>query len=185
MNHLGTKELETDRLILRKFKLSDGEAMFRNWASDPEVTKYLTWPTHNNVVISEYVVKDWVSHYEDPKFYQWAIVLKSNGDEPIGSISVVDIDERIRKVHIGYCIGRKWWHQGITSEALSALISFFFKEVKVNRIEARHDTKNPNSGKVMEKCGLIYEGTIKQGDWNNQGICDYSIYGLVAEDYKG
>jgi len=76
-------------------------------------------------------------------------------------------------------------HQGITSEALSALISFFFKEVKVNQIEARHDTKNPNSGKVMKKCGLIYEGTIKQGDINNQGICDCSIYGLVAEDYRG
>ena len=87
-------------------------------------------------------------------------------------------------VHVGYCIGRKWWHQGITSEALSELIRFFFEEVGVNRVESRHDPKNPNSGKVMEKVGLLYEGTVNQGDWNNQGICDYSIYGLVAEDYK-
>lgn len=65
-------------------------------------------------------------------------------------------------VHVGYCIGKKWWHQGITSEALAALINFFFKEVKANRIESRHDPRNPNSGKVMEKCGLIYEGTIRQ-----------------------
>ncbi|SCN26298.1 hypothetical protein N3C_2769 [Clostridium sp. N3C] len=108
MNHLGTKELETDRLILRRFKVSDGEAMFKNWASDPEVTKYLTWPTHTEVGISEYVVNDWVSHYEAPKFYQWAIVLKSNGDEPIGSISIVEMDERINKVQVGYCIGSKW-----------------------------------------------------------------------------
>ncbi|EHI99248.1 GCN5-related N-acetyltransferase [Clostridium sp. DL-VIII] len=184
MKHLGTKELETNRLKLRKFELSDAEAMFKNWASDSEVTKYLMWPSHKNVSVSESILKEWITQYEDDTFYQWAIVLKSNGNEPIGSISIVRIDERINMVHVGYCIGKKWWHQGITSEALTSLISFFFKEVKVNRIEARHDTRNLNSGKVMKKCGLIYEGTIKHGDWNNQGICDYSMYGLIAEDYK-
>lgn len=184
MKHLGTKELETNRLRLRRFKLSDAGAMFKNWANDDEVTKYLMWPSHKDVSVSESVLKEWIGQYEDDTFYQWAIVLKSNGDEPIGSISIVRIDEQIKMVHVGYCIGKKWWHQGITSEALSALIHFFFKEIKINRFESRHDPRNPNSGKVMEKCGLIYEGTIKQGDWNNQGICDYSMYGLVAEDYK-
>lgn len=184
MNHLGTKELETNRLKLRRFELSDAQAMFKNWASDPEVTEFLTWPSHNNVSISETILKEWLSQYNKDNFYQWAIILKSDGNEPIGSISVVKMDEGINMVHVGYCIGKKWWNQGITSEALNALIHFFFIEVKVNRLESRHDPKNPNSGKVMKKCGLIYEGTIKQGDWNNQGICDYSIYGLVAEDYK-
>lgn len=56
--------------------------------------------------------------------------------------------------HIGYCIGRKWWKQGITSEALKAVIDFLFDEVKTNRIEARHDPRNPNSGLVMKKCGM-------------------------------
>lgn len=184
MRHLGTIELETNRLKLRRFELSDAVAMYKNWANDSEVTKYLTWPTHKDVSISENVLKEWVIQYENDKYYQWAIVLKSNGNEPIGSIAIVKMDENIKMVHVGYCIGKKWWHQGITSEALSALIHFFFKKVKVNRIEARHDPRNPNSGKVMEKCGLIFEGTIKQGDWNNQGICDYSMHGLIAEDYK-
>lgn len=184
MKHLGTKNLETDRLILRRFELSDAEAMFKNWASDSEVTKYLMWPAHKDVGVSEYVLKEWISQYEEDTFYQWAIVLKSNGNEPIGSIAIVRIDEDINMVHVGYCIGKEWWNKGITSEALAALIRFFFNEVKVNRIESRHDPKNSNSGKVMEKCGLIYEGTMKQADWNNQGICDYSMYGLVAEDYR-
>ncbi len=74
-------------------------------------------------------------------------------------------------------------HQGIMSEALECLVEFFFNEVKVNRVESRHDPKNIGSGKVMQNCGMLYEGTIKQGDWNNQGICDYSIYGLTLEDY--
>lgn len=111
-------------------------AMYKNWASDDEVTKYLTWPTHPNIDVSKFVIKDWVKSYSDEKYYQWAIVKKENGDEPIGSISAVYINEDISMVHIGYCIGRAWWHQGITSEAMKAVIDFFFEEVGVNRIEA-------------------------------------------------
>ncbi|AFL99609.1 MULTISPECIES: GNAT family N-acetyltransferase [Desulfitobacterium] len=183
MRHIGTKKLETERLILRKFELNDAEAMFRNWASDAEVTKYLIWPPHDNVAVSLEVLKDWISQYKDHKFYQWAIVCKENGPEPIGSISIVKMDERIGMVHVGYCLGKRWWGKGVASEALAELIRFFFEEVEVNRIESRHDPRNPNSGRVMKKCGLVYEGTVKQGDWCNQGICDCSMYGLVAEDY--
>jgi len=183
MIHLGTRKLETDRLILRRFTLSDAEAMFRNWASDPLVTKYLMWPPHKDVSVSREVLKDWTGQYEENSFYQWAIVKKSEGPLPIGSISVVRQDERIAMVHVGYCIGKDWWHQGITTEAFAEVIRFFFEEVKVNRIESRHDPRNVNSGKVMEKCKLAYEGTMRQGDWNNQGICDCSMYGLLAKDY--
>lgn len=182
MNHQGTIQIETERLLLRKFQLTDAQAMFQNWANDEEVIKYLTWPAHSTVEISEIVLKDWVSSYEKPSFYQWAITLKEM-NEPIGSISVVDIKEEINMVHIGYCIGRKWWKQGITSEAFTGIISFFFEKVGVNRIESRHDPKNPNSGKVMLKCGLIYEGTLRKADKNNQGICDAAMYGLLREEY--
>lgn len=183
MRNIGTKRLETDRLILRKFEISDAEAMYKNWASDPEVTKYLTWPPHENINVTSYVLSDWINQYENKTFYQWAIVLKENGPEPIGGMSIVKMEEHIGMVHVGYCVDKKWWHRGITSEALLELIRFFFEEVQVNRIESRHDPHNPNSGKVMKKCGLVYEGTVKQGDWNNQGICDYALYGLIAEDY--
>jgi len=183
MKPLGTKLLETKRLILRPFRLDDAEAVFRNWARDEEVTRYLTWPAHKDVEVTQSVLTDWVRQYEDPLFFQWAIVLKERGDEPIGGISIVKRDEDIRMVHVGYCIGRTWWSQGITSEALERLIAFFFEEVEVNRIESRHDPKNPGSGKVMMKCGMVHEGTMKQADRNNQGICDYSMYGLVKEVY--
>jgi ribosomal-protein-alanine N-acetyltransferase len=185
MKHLGTRELETDRLVLRGFRMDDAEAMYRNWASDPEVTKYLTWPPHADIDASKQVLDEWVGQYENNNFYQWAIVLKTNGDEPIGSISVVHGDDAIRMVHVGYCIGKQWWHRGITPEAFAAVIKFLFCEVGVNRIESRHDPNNPNSGKVMQKCGLTYEGTMRQADVNNQGICDFSLYALLAADYAG
>ena len=182
MKHCGTRRLETDRLILRRFVNEDAAAMYKNWASDDAVTKFLMWPTHSSEEISRRVTKDWVNSYSNEKYYQWAIVLKENGDEPIGSISVVDMKENISTAHIGYCIGRTWWNKGITSEALKAVLAFLFDEVDVNRIEARHDPRNPNSGKVMQKCGMKYEGTLRSADWNNQGICDACYYALLKSE---
>ena len=184
MKHLGTKKLETDRLVLRPFTMEDTDAMYNNWASDPEVTKYLTWPHHKTVEMSHTVLADWISQYGKDDFYQWAIVLKDNFNEPIGSIAVVHRKDEIEMVHIGYCIGKRWWKRGITSEALAALIKFFFYEVGVNRIELRLNPMNPNSGKVMMKCGLKYEGTYREADWNNQGRCDSAMYALLAKDLK-
>ena len=183
MKHRGTKVLETDRLLLRRFTVGDANAMFNNWASDPEVTKYLVWPPHEDVEVSRDVLYEWVSCYREKEYYQWAIVLKENGDEPIGSIGVAIRNDVTEMVHIGYCVGKKWWNQGITSEALGALVKFFFLKVRVNRIESRHDPRNPNSGKVMMHCGLKYEGTHREADINNQGICDIAVYAILARDY--
>jgi len=184
MNHKGPVILETERLILRRFIIDDAAAMYKNWASDDEVTKYLMWQTHADVSVSESVINSWLELYQKPEHYSWAIILKDIG-EPIGSIAAVEQRDDTKMVHVGYCIGRKWWNQGITSEALKELIQFFFEEVGVNRIESRHDPRNPNSGKVMLKCGLKYEGTMRQGDTNNQsGFFDAAYYALLAEDYR-
>lgn len=182
MKHLGTKQIETTRLLLRPFTSEDAEKMFRNWASDPEVTKYLTWPAHESVEVSQWVLGDWCSHYGHPEHYQWAIVPKKLG-EPIGSIAVVRADNEAKWVEIGYCIGKQWWHQGFVSEALNALIRFFFEEVGVERIQAKHDPRNGNSGAVMRKCGMVCEGTLRRAGFNNQGICDEVVYSILREEY--
>ena len=182
MRHLGTKMLHTCRLTLRPFVMEDAEAMFRNWASDPEVTKFLTWPTHSGVDISRMVLTDWIQEYEKENYYQWAIV-PAGLNEPIGSISVVNYSDKIQKCEIGYCIGKSWWNKGYTSEALLAVMRFLFEDVGFRRIEARHDIQNPNSGKVMAKCGMRFEGTLRQSDWNNQGICDTNYYGMLYSEW--
>ena len=182
MNHCGTKTIETDRLLLRKLSVNDAEAMFRNWASDPEVTKFLTWPPHESAEITKALLEEWSKEYEKDDYYQWGIELKSIG-EVIGTISVVGKREEIDMVHIGYCIGQAWWHRGIMTEALRALINFFFTEVGCNRIESRHDTNNPHSGEVMKKCGMKREGTKRDADINNQGVCDVAEYAILKRDY--
>lgn len=182
LTHKGTRTLHTARLTLRRFEIGDAQAMYANWASDEEVTKYLTWPAHSSPEVSQTVLRDWSANYAREDYYQWAIVLRENGDEPIGSISVVAQNEQVRKAHIGYCIGRRWWHQGITSEALKVVIDFLFDEVGMQRIEAIHDPNNPNSGGVMRKCGMQFEGTLRQSSRNNQGICDANWYAILATD---
>ena len=182
MKHQGTVTLETTRLTLRKFNTDDIEPAFRNWTSDNKVTEFLRWPTHANIGITENVLNDWISKYVNSDFYQWAIVPKDI-NEPVGTISVVGFDEKTEKIHIGYCIGSKWWNLGYTSEAFAAIIAFFFEQVGAKRIESQHDPENVGSGKVMEKCGLIYEGTLRNADWNNRGIVDAKMYAILASDY--
>ncbi len=183
MMHMGTVKIETKRLLLRRFTERDSLAAFNNWTSDETVTEFLRWPTHKTIEVTKGILKEWISSYKNKDFYQWAIVFKEYGDEPIGTISVVDKNERLNIVHIGYCIGSRWWNQGITSEAFSGIIPFLFDEVKVNRIESQHDPNNPNSGKVMLRCGLQFEGTLRQADFSNKGIVDASMYSLLANEY--
>lgn len=183
MEHKGTQMIETTRLILRMAQKTDAEPMFRNWASDPEVTKYLTWPTYDSVGNAYSILEIWTKEYENPNFYQWMIELKEIG-EPIGSISVVHLRDDIAQAEIGYCIGQKWWHKGIMTEALTAVIDFLFAEIGMNRIEAKHDTNNPHSGGVMKKCKMRYEGTSRASDRNNQGICDVAQYAILRSDWE-
>lgn len=183
MHHCGTITMETNRLALRRFTLADAPMAFRNWMSSPAVTKYLRWQTHTNPEESAEIIGDWIAAYEKQDFYLWAIELKEIG-EPIGTISVVEQNERLDLLHIGYCIGEDWWGKGIMTEAFSAVIPLLFEQVGANRIESQHDPENPGSGKVMRKCGLQYEGTMRQADFNNQGIVDAAMYALLARDYR-
>ena len=182
LTHKGTQIIETGRLLLRPFAMEDAEAMFRNWAGDDEVTKHLTWPTHSSAEVSRMVLSDWTGHYSEPDFYNWAIVLKENGPEPIGSIAVVGTSEKVESAHIGYCMSRAHWRRGIMSEALTALIAFLFDEVGFNRIEADHDPNNPASGRVMEKSGMRHEGIQRQAGRSNQGIIDISRWAILRSD---
>ncbi len=183
LTHQGTRTIETHRLLLRQAKKEDALPMFQNWASDPEVTRYLTWPAYEKIDHAYQILDHWCREYSKPEFYLWMIVPKE-GEEPIGSISVVRLREDIGEAEIGYCIGKNWWHQGIMPEALSAVIDFLFAEVGMNRITAGHDTNNHRSGNVMKKCAMEYEGTARSSDRNNQGICDVAHYAILRKDWE-
>lgn len=91
MNNLGTKELETERLILRKFTLDDAKDMFNNYGSDSDASKYLVWNTHKNIEDSISYIKDVLEKYKKDNFYCWGVVLKET-NALFGAISVIDLD---------------------------------------------------------------------------------------------
>lgn len=180
LTHKGTTTIETKRLILRPFTMDDAEPMFRNWASDDEVTRFLSWTAHTSPAETEAVIARWVGG--DLSDYNWAITLKENGPEVIGSLCITRIREDIGMAHFGFALGRAWWNRGIMTEALSAVIGFLFSQAGFNRIESRHDVENIGSGVVMRKCGMTYEGRARQAHRNNQGLRDMDCYAILAGD---
>jgi RimJ/RimL family protein N-acetyltransferase len=181
MNNLGTKRLITERLILRKFTDNDANDMFRNWASDSVVTKFLTWQEHDNINVTHDYIVSLSEQYQNPEAYIWGIELKEIG-QVIGSISAT-CNQKAESVHISYCIGRPWWNQKITREALNTLITFFMEEVGVNRIEACNDSRNVAAGKVLLRSGFQVEGMLRQSYCSKQGIGNVSWYAIIREDY--
>lgn len=182
MTHRGTLPIETERLRLRRFTAEDAEAVFYNIESDPDVTRYLRFEPHKSLDEAREAITALADSYGNPSLYCWAIILKETG-ECIGSVGAAWQNERIGMIHTYYCIGKMWWGGGIVTEAYKAVIRYFFEEVGANRIEAYHDPRNPASGRVMQKCGLKYEGTLRGADYNNTGIVDAAVYGILREDY--
>ena len=179
MKHLGTKTIETERLILRRFTIEDAPAMYERWASDPEVTRYLTWQPHESVDASRNYLSDLTAKYDRGDFYDWAIELKGVG--VIGSIGVVSTCEETEEAELGYCIGKAHWGKGIMPEAVKAVIDFLFDEIHFRRITAKHDIENPNSGRVMAKAGMTCDGILYGGGCNNRGIVDIVCYSITAK----
>lgn len=182
MQNQGTKILETERLVLRRFCLSDAEPMFENWASDSKVTEFLTWQPHKNVKETKTLLEDWIARYSNPSFYNWVIEWKET-NEIIGNISVVKLEEKIESADIGYCMGTAWWGRAIMPEALRAVIAYLLKEVGLNRVAANHDSNNPKSGRVMEKAGMKLDGVLRGVSRNRYGISDKVWYSVLKEEW--
>ena len=182
MEHRGTVVLETGRLILRRFCRKDAEKMFLNWASDPRVTEYLTWPAHIDVCVTRTLLEDWIPRYEQPDYYNWIICLRDSG-EPIGNINAFEERRNWGGLTLGYCMGVPWWGRGYMPEAVRAVMEFLFREAGVNRIQGDYDTRNPKSGRVMEKCGMQHEGILRQAGMTNSGPGDIAVCSILRSEY--
>ncbi len=181
MNKAGTQTIETKRLFLRRFRTDDAGDMYRNWASDPEVTGYLTWQAHESVKVTENLLADWVARYEDGAYFNWVMEYKETG-KVIGNISVVKLNEETEAADMGYCMSRAYWGQGLMPEALTAVIKYLFDVVGLDRITACHDVNNHKSGRVMDKAGMRQEGILRAAGKNNFGICDECRHAIFRAD---
>lgn len=148
--------LETSRLILRRPVSSDAEAVFE-FARDPEVTRFMDWPTHTNVQEAKDYLRDCIPRWENAREYDWMITLRDH-NQVIGGVSI-----RVRghSADFGYVLNRTYWGHGFATEAANAVVSWVSGFDTIYRVWATCDTENLASVKVLEKVGLSREGILR------------------------
>ena len=160
LNLIGSQPFDTARLKIRPFNIKDAQYIYKNWASNDNVTKFLNWNTHKSIEESAEYCGSVVKATPKLDYFHWIIELTEIG-EPIGDIAAVKVDTEKCEAEIGYVLGEKWWNQGYMSEALEAVLAYLIFVIGFDKITIQHFTDNKASGRVMQKCGLNHTGTSK------------------------
>lgn len=171
------EKMESNRLILRPFSMDDIEDIYE-YAKDDKVTQFLTWESHTDISETQRVVKE---------FYMntvgiYAIELKSE-KKCIGCIDL-RLDIQNDKASFGYVMNQSYWNKGYMSEALSEILKLAFLELSLNRVESTYYMANKASGRVMQKCGLKYEG-IGREELKVFGVYQDVVHcAILKKDYE-
>lgn len=173
--------LETERLILRKVTKEDIEDMYL-YGSDEEVSKYVTWNTHETIADTKGFVEFVLNKYENKQVSPWGIEYKENG-KFIGTIDFVWWQPDHKIAEIGYVISKDYWGKGLTTEVAKELVKFGFEEMDLVRVQARCDVENIASARVMEKAGMTLEGIIRKGIFVKGEHRDLKMYSILKEEF--
>ncbi len=174
--------LETPRLHLRPFVLADAPVVQR-LAGAPEVADTTLLIPHP---YPDGAAEQWIRTHPDSfanrRDAVWAITLRDT-TELIGAISLA-IDERDQRGELGYWLGVPYWGHGYMTEATAAVIEFGFTILDLHRIQARHFTRNPASGRVMQKLGMQYEGCLREHARKGDHFEDLAYYGILRHEWQ-
>lgn len=183
LNHFGTQSVETERLVLRRFKYSDNEAMLRNWIADEKIQSMYSEPTYTTTEAVNELLKKYIDSYENSDYYRWAIILKDS-DECIGQIAYFLVDTNNNFAEIEYCIGSDFQCKGLATEATKAVIEYGFSKINLHKVQICTKTINIPSQKVIEKCGFHYEGTLRDYFYINGEYVGRLYYSILETEYK-
>lgn len=183
LTHIGTAKIETDRLILRKFQYGDNEDMLKYWVSDPKVQSLYAEPVYSTKQEVNGLLEKYISSYEKNDYYRWAIILKET-DECVGQIAYFLIDNDNHFAEIEYCIGSHFQRKGLATEATKAVIQFGFEKINLHKVQISHKSINIPSRRVIEKCGLTYEGTLRDYFYQDGKYIDRLYYSILKDEYR-
>ncbi|MBO5111239.1 MAG: GNAT family N-acetyltransferase [Clostridia bacterium] len=173
--------LQTERLTLRAMRRSDRQDMYE-YASDPSVTRYLLWDIHPNEEYTGRYLDYVVSRYRIGDFTDWAVTVTETG-KMIGTCGFTRIDADHRKGEVGYVLNPAYWGQGIAAEAVRAVLHFAFFRLKLNRMEAKFIRGNERSLRVMEKCGMQFEGYQREAMLIKGQYCDIGYASILRSEF--
>ena len=174
------KNLETHRLWLRPFEDAD-LFDFHTYARDGEVGPSAGWPPHETLAQTREVLLRFITGDN-----VWAIVDKDSG-KVIGSVGLHkdqkrDSSDKMRM--IGYALGKAWWGRGYMTEAVERVLQYLFLEEGLELVSVCHYPENMRSKRVIEKCGFVYEGTLRKASLLYDGrLLDDVCYSITREEY--
>lgn len=171
--------LYTERLTLRRIMPSDLEDVYE-YASDPEVPRFLLWTPHADRTVTKRYLSVIDKKYRRSEFYDWGI--EYNG-KMIGTCGFTSLSVYDNRGEIGYVLNREFWGMGLAREAVSRVLDFGFRELGLNRIEAKFMIGNDRSLSVMQKCNMTLEGTMKQYVYAKGSYRDVGIAAICADEY--
>ncbi len=169
--------LETPDLILRPFQMRDAEDLY-SWCSDPEVARYVLWDPYRSPADARDYLRAMLRRYRQGAPGSWAMEDRHSG-HVIGSIGVMGINVEYKSAEIGYSMSRAYWNRGLMTQALSAVLRTLFETLGLHRVEGQCDIRNPASGRVMEKSGMIREGVLRDRIYNKGEYVDTVLYAAV------
>ena len=173
--------LNTERLVLRKILPSDYEDMYE-YSSKNEVTRFLMWSCHPSSDYTKQYIEYLQGRYKIGDFFDWAIALKDSG-KMIGTCGFTKFDYSNNSAEIGYVLNPSYWGYGYCTEAVKRIIDFGFESLKLNRIEAKYIKENVMSRKVMERSGMLFEGTMKSAIYSKNKYWDIGVCAIVRSRY--
>lgn len=176
------RDLESKRLIVRKWKNEDSEMAYHNWATDEKMHETVSWPIHKNIEETKKLIENWINEYESGS-YNWVVELKDT-HEIIGNIAVGKVNKKHNTCDLGYCYGSKFWGRGYGTEALRTVIEYLLLEEKFHLVEAAHLSNNVASGRIMQKAGMIKDGELRERRLSKTDGNYYSLiwYSIMKED---
>lgn len=172
--------LETERLLLREIRMLDKRAIFE-YASDPETTEYMIFPTHTSVAEAERFIESCGSDFLNTKRVEFAIELKST-KKMIGAFGLHHFSSNHHSVEFGYILNRAHWGNGYVTEVVNRMLRFAFDEMQMHRVQAVCDLKNDASARVLERCGFTHEATFRDHEFRRGRFISLNIYGKLATD---
>jgi len=173
--------IETERLILRRLEMKDAQDIF-DYGRDPDVARHVLWEAYESVGESRSYIRTMQRRYRLGEPASWGIELRETG-RIVGTIGYMWYQEEHSSAEVGYSLARDQWNRGLMTEALRAVLAHSFETLHLNRVEAQHELTNPASGEVMKKCGMLYEGTLRQRLRNKGRYVDVALYAMLRDDY--
>lgn len=183
LTHNGTKTIETERLILRRFEYKDDTAMLKYWIADEKIQSLYSEPVYSTKEEVKGLLDKYIGSYERDDYYRWAVIDKVCG-ECIGQIAYFLVDSKNHFAEIEYCIGSKFQCRGYATEATKAVIDFGFNEMNLHKVQICTKTINIPSKRVIEKCGFTYEGTLRDYFCMNGEYVGRLYFSILRSEYE-